>query len=105
MNYKMKKIIITILIIIFTASPVTTYAQFFKDKEPSAARTSSSSYDTDYSNAGFFRNPNNNGPGDRPGDGEGIGQEAPLGDGINAIITCCVIFGFVKIYNEKRRKD
>ena len=87
----------------FTASSVTTYAQFFKDKESSSATTSSRNFDTD-NGAGFFRN-SNSGPGGRPGDGEGIGQEAPLGDGLNALVACCVLFGFVKIYNDKRKKN
>ena len=97
-------------------STVTSYAQFFRENETSNNRDrnssgimnrntpSSSSSDLDNSYGGFFRN-SPGGPGDRPGSGEGIGQEAPVEDGILVLVSCCIFLGAVKIHNAKRRKS
>ena len=53
---------------------------------------------------GFFRNSSAGGPGDRPGSGDGIGQEAPLVDGLAFLIACCGILIVVKTVREKQKK-
>ena len=97
----MKKIILSIMIVLFT-STITSYSQIFKEKETSAAETSPENQKTDNSSNGFFR-ADPPGPGDRPGPGEGIGQEAPVGDGFHILITCCLVFGLVKLYSVRQK--
>ena len=43
-------------------------------------------------------------PGDRPNDGEGIGQETPLSDGLFILLLCSIQYGIVKL-KTKRRKN
>ena len=99
----MKRIIISVLFFLFIASSVTTYAQLFKEHEASITETSNSNSEENNSNAGFFR-AGAPGPGNRPENSEGIGQETPLGDGLSVMVVCCVLFGLVKIYNGKKKK-
>ena len=53
---------------------------------------------------GFFRNSTAGGPGDRPVSGEGIGQEAPLVDGLAFLIACCGVLIILKTFREKQKK-
>jgi len=123
----MKKILITITIFLFTAT-VTGYAQLFMDNDitDNTGTTDGSSYSGgEYSNggdysytgseyssgdsdedAGFFRTPpeDDNKPGGRPDSGGGIGQEAPLDDGLSILIVCCVILVIVKVLKNKWNK-
>ena len=67
----------------------------------------------DYS--AFFRNSIADNPGERPGNGEGIGQEgeeAPLKDGLPVLLACCFAMIVVKSFqkesplrNKFRRKN
>ena len=105
----MKKIVITMMIILFTVTE-TGYAQFFKNQETetgsiSGQKDSPSSNSDDISgNSGFFRAGDATDPGNRPGSGEGIGQEseAPIKDGLGVLVTCSVIFVCVKIFKKKK---
>jgi len=114
----MKKILITIIIFMFTAT-VTGYAQFFKDNNTnrkeattvsssfSESRYSSSNSEEGDDGAGFFK-ASTDGPGGRPGTGGGVGQSAPLDDGLSILIVCCVILVIVRILKNKwdaRRKS
>ena len=108
----MKKIVITIMIILFTATG-TGYAQIFRSQEKETGSTSvmkdspASHTDNVSDNSGLFRAGDAGGPGNRPGNNEGIGQEseAPLKDGLGMLVTCSVIFVFVKIFKNKQKGD
>ena len=106
MNYelKMKKIIFTILIILFTAT-ATGNAQIFKSQDVGTEKPSGLNANTQDSNegGGFFRSEPND-PGNRPGNGGGIGQEEPIKDGLGVLIACTMVFSLVKIVNNKRRR-
>ena len=107
----MKKILITIIIFMFT-STVTGYAQFFKDNDRRETTTNSSD-ESGYSSgnseggAGFFKTPPARKPGGRPETGDGIGQQAPLEDGLSVLIVCGVILVIVKVsknrWNSRRK--
>jgi len=110
----MKKNLITITILIFTAT-ITGYSQFFKENYASNTRTadgnsynaskhSSENAEEIKEHGGFFKAPAPGGPGDRPETGGGIGQEAPLGDGLTALVVCSVFFGLFKWKQSIRRK-
>jgi len=109
----MKKILVTILIFLFTATAIG-YAGIFKGQsEDNSSDNNSVSYDSSVSNSeeisnedygGFFRSSSADDPGGRPGNGGGIGQEAPLSDGLPVLISCCVLLGLLKTFNEKRKK-
>ena len=104
----MKKIF-NIFIFLFFISTTPNYAQFFKGQPETDNYSSNSNSENsgeatyeDYS--GFFRNSSAVGPGDRPGSGDGIGQEAPLVDGLAFLIACCGILIVVKTVREKQKK-
>lgn len=103
----MKKTVATIMIILFTAIG-TGYAQIYKSQETKPGTTSGlkdspASHSDDVSgNSEFFRAGDATGPGDRPGNGGGIGQEAPLKDGLHVILVCSLIFGIVKLSYGKK---
>jgi len=104
----MKKTFIAILISIFTAT-FTGHAQVFQNQETTSENT-----------AGFFNNPSDNqgvnddsgglfrsdasSPGSRPGRGEGIGQEAPLGNGLNVYIAWVILFALIIFWKQKKIK-
>ncbi|MCL1934626.1 MAG: hypothetical protein FWF53_12535 [Candidatus Azobacteroides sp.] len=48
---------------------------------------------------GFFRDSSADNPGERPGNGGGIGQEAPVGDGLLVLTVCCVGLLIVKFFH------
>jgi len=79
---------------------------FFKDNSSSTRSTAGeSSGGAD----GFFRattaaDPPSPDGGDRPGSG-GIGQEAPLGDGMIVLICCGFVLIIMKIFKAKRKKQ
>ena len=104
----MKKIVFTVMIILFIATG-TGYAQFFNNQETETTteqKDSPSSCSDEVSNSqGFFRAGDASDPGGRPGSGGGIGQEsqAPLKDGIGILVTCSVIFVFIKTYKRRRK--
>jgi len=105
----MKKILITVMIFLFTATTVTTYAQIFKEQDSSSYTTvsgnSSSTYEVDDNQGGFFRSSTADPPGDRPGNGEGIGQQAPIGEGLQILVAFCMFFGGIKYYSRNRKKQ
>ena len=108
----MKKIFITLFIFLFTATAIS-YAGIYST--PSSSSESSGSggggfYSNQSNNSGgdsgagaLFRSSTND-PGGRPGGGDGIGQEAPLGNGLRTLIICAFIYGVVKISSRKGRK-
>ena len=109
----MKKIFITVVIILFT-STVISYTGIFK--EPTVENSSNNSgadYESVVSNSeetsaedygGFFRSSTADNPGGRPGNGGGIGQEAPLGGGLPVVVSCCFVLALVKSFKGKRKK-
>ena len=117
----MKKILISVVIFLFAAT-TASYASFFdNEQEGSNVEHESDSRNGFFSNIsspgndpfdhanseGFFR-ASAGSPGGRPDNGEGIGQqsdeEAPLGEGIYALILCCIVWGFMKGYKNKRQE-
>ena len=48
---------------------------------------------------GFFRDSSADNPGERPGNGGGIGQEAPIGDGLLVLTVCCAGLVIVKFFH------
>jgi hypothetical protein len=68
---------------------------------PASSTSTTSSNQSD--NGGALYKANASGPGERPGDGEGIGQQkddTPIGDGLLILLGACIIYGFVK-FNKK----
>ena len=106
----MKKIVITIIIILYTVVG-TGYAQFFKNQDTETGSIAglndshSSNSDDVSGNSGFFRAGDATDPGNRPGNGEGIGQEseAPIKDGLGVLVTCSIIFICIKIFKKKEK--
>jgi len=109
----MKKILVTITIVLFTSTAIG-YAGIFKEQSDdissnntgvfSNSNNSTTEETTSEDYGGFFRSSSADDPGGRPGNGGGIGQEAPLGDGLPVIVACCVILVLVKTFKEKRKK-
>ena len=107
----MKKIFTTIIIVLFTSTCIS-YAGIYRDSATNSE--GSSGYGIFYvSNTGnseenscaggLFRSSESD-PGDRPGSGDGIGQEAPLGDMLYFLSICCSIYVIVKFSSRKRDK-
>jgi len=117
---EMKKILITIIIFIFTAT-VTGYSQLFKDNDVTdntGATTGSSYSGSEYSSngseyssgdsnggVGFFRTPpEDNKPGGRPDCGGGIGQDAPLGNELKVLLACSAVYVAASFFKRKWKK-
>ena len=104
----MKKIFTTIIIVLFTSTAIS-YAGIYRNR---TTDESTSGYGALYrnktdnleggSNAGALFRSQADGPGDRPGSGDGIGQETPLGNGLYIIAICCFIYVIVKFTSRKR---
>ena len=110
---KMKKTLMAVVILL-CVSIVTGFAGgIYKDqpKEPLSSNSiygsSSSNVENDNSgNAGaLFRNSNADGPGGRPDNGDGIGQETPIKDGLPELIGCCLILAVVKYIRRNKKRD
>ena len=108
----MKKILSTIIIFCLIATS-TSYAQLFNGKSgngDSSENTAiydnavNSGNETNDDYGGFFRSSTADSPGGRPGNGDAIGQEAPLKDGFLFLVGCCFLWFVVKSFNEKRKK-
>jgi len=110
----MKKTLVSILIFMFTAT-VSVCAQIYNNQEPGNNNSAGQNgYYSTYSDV-TLTNSNENagssglfkdtatGPGGRPVNGEGIGQEAPLGNGLNVLIACSVIYGIVLFFKMKSK--
>jgi hypothetical protein len=107
----MKKIIVTIMVFLLSAT-VISYAGIFGNQTTSNDEYSSQSgalYDnsTKYSreDSGFgalFSGPSDD-PGDRPDNGDGIGQEAPISDGVRTLAICCFIYSIIKVCSNTRK--
>ena len=112
----MKKILITIILFLFTAT-VTSYVGFFRESSDAdnSEETSGNhggffksddryfSSETSDDHYGFFRDSSADNPGSRPDSGGGIGQEAPVGDGLFTLIACCAGLVIVKFFNGRRK--
>ena len=109
----MKKISIAILIFLFSATMIT-YAGLINDRSENKPKE-----DTSDSRGGFFSGSDSEteandqyggffgappGPGDRPDDGGGIGQENPPGDGLTVLIFYCLAFGLIVFISNKQKK-
>jgi len=102
MNKSLSVIIIILIIFygIINAQGNNTGALY---REPAPASTIPEKNDNN--NTGALYKANSSGPGDRPGDGEGIGQESvPVSDGIIILLGCCIFFVIAKICvcNQKK---
>jgi len=117
----MKKNLVAVLIFLYMfAVSVTGYAQLYKtksteEKNPTTEQNStvgniseigiyghpdtSTSLSENANSGGIFR-ADATGPGGRPDVGEGIGEEAPLKDGINVLVLCSIAFVVVKVTKE-----
>ncbi|MCL1934627.1 MAG: hypothetical protein FWF53_12540 [Candidatus Azobacteroides sp.] len=113
----MKKLLITILIFLFTTAAISNAGFFRESSDPDRSEKASDNYGGFFKNdnrnfssetsndyGGFFRASDADGPGDRPDSGGGIGQDAPTGDGLFTLIACCAVWIVVKLFNEKRKK-
>jgi len=102
----MKKIIVTILIFMFTGTVANCEGLFAgEDSGYSGGLFSESSSSGGDSGYGLFRSSND--PFDRPGVGGGIGEgneNAPVGDGIIVLVVCCAFVIVVKVIVAKRFK-
>ena len=112
----MKKISSLLIIFCFIATSIS-YAQFFRDKPDNDNSSGSNSAvhdsntgrtvvvtETNDEYGGFFRSSNADSPGGRPGNGDAIGQEAPLKDGLPVLIGCCILLVVVKTIKDKKKK-
>jgi hypothetical protein len=115
----MKYILAIATLLLF--STATSYARLYsrQTKTEESAVQRSSLYDhtrgSSYGNSdelfsgntgGLFRSPADDDsldPGDRPGTGEGIGQETPISDGLYLLIACCIFFALVETFRKKLR--
>jgi len=112
----MKKIIV--LIFLFAVAATSSYVGFsmgnseLKYKEETSVSSGGffksndnySSGETFGNEGGFFRNSTEaNGPGGRPGSGDGIGQEAPIGDGLFVLTICCTCLIIAKLFYARRK--
>ena len=114
----MEKKLITTFILLFTVMTVS-YAGLYKSKSvPNEAEErsggalykspSDGSLSFDNQGSGLFKSDPLS-PGDRPGNGGGIGQseaeDEPIGDGIIVLSVCCAIMVVVKgVANKIKRK-
>ena len=111
-NTKMKKILIIIIVFLFTTT-VTSYAGFFTESSNLGAgeeifdnyygffKSDNNYFSSGTSNDyyGFFRDSSSD-PGGRPGNGGGIGQGAPIGDGLLVLTVCCAGLVIVKFFHR-----
>jgi len=119
MNKQIKKNLIITLIFLFTTAAVNHASVFEKEKmdgsklpdtgslygnsSGNSIKSSDSVGDSEESfGGGLFRSDHN--PGSRPGIGEGIGEEAPIGNGLHVLVILSVLLGIVKIFRNKSNK-
>ena len=101
----MKKILATILVFLFIATGAG-YSQIYKNQETETGKTTGLRNNQAVEQAvndnygGIFRS----GLDDRPGNGEGIGQVAPLAGGLDLLFACSIVFGVVKFYKRRQKK-
>ena len=107
----MKTTRITIMLFLFvlvTASHAGIYrnqpADDNETADPSSTLYGNSSGSSEES-LGLFRSSSASNPVNRPGNGGGIGQSTPIGDGVIILIVCCLLMVGVKVYNERRKKQ
>jgi len=111
----MKKVLATILIFM-VGEIITGYAQIYNKQEPEnetaieqngyAIYNEASFLDSSNKNAdtgGIFRDTPATSPGNRPINGGGIGQEAPLGNGLHVLIACSIIYGVIVFFKMKSK--
>jgi len=99
------------LILFLLASTVTLYAQSTNISSggalyaPPSTEISSKQNNGDTGGALFRATPNSGPLNDRPGDGEGIGQDdsVPISDGLFVLLGCCLIYGVAKFSSKKRQ--
>jgi len=105
--------IITIITFLF-AFATTSYAGIYKnDSESGSSDQSFSLYGnststttvTTGSSGGIYRDLPASGPGERPGTGGAIGQEEeePVGDGLDVLVECCILFGIGGAIKERHK--
>jgi len=107
----MKKIKIIITAILF-AFATTSYAGIYKNDSESGSsdqpfslygNSGTSTTATTGSSGGLYRDSPAPGPGERPGTG-GIGQdETPIGDGLDVLVECCILFGIGGVIKERHK--
>ena len=101
----MKKILITNIILLFLATMSSFAASSETNKTGSQYGTlfeNSSTVSTEENyNGGLFNAPAS-GPGNRPGSGDGIGQD-PVGDGLCVLVGCSIVFGIIKVIDKRRK--
>jgi hypothetical protein len=101
--------IVTLLLFFAATSHAGIYGRQTKTEETAAQHSSlygNSDGVSSGSSAGLYRSPGDSNlpdPGDRPGTGEGIGQETPIDDGLYVLIACCIFFVLVKTFRKKLR--
>jgi len=112
----MKKISILLMIFLFTATTVN-YAAIQKEK-PDDTKAPDTGLYTDHSSAfdnslkssdaegdagSLFRSGPADGPGGRPGVGDGIGEDTPLGNELPELFICSILFAAGGFYKERRK--
>jgi len=116
-NKQLRKILTLVkfgLIFLFTAT-VTGYTQIYGRQGTENTVTtgiyndlSDNSANNDgessRSSGGLYRD-DTQGPGTRPKPGEGIGQEAPIKDGLGVLVACSILFGIVEVVLHKNANN
>jgi len=110
----MRKIIVAISIFMFAATALG-YDGIYNNQAAEEEGYTGGIYsnhsvdaeEEDYSGSGIFRSSAPS-PGERPDNGEGIGQEdgedAPIGDGLTVMLTCSVLLVVVKLVAKKFKR-
>ena len=103
--------IITIITFLF-AFATTSYAGIYKNNSQSGSSDQSFSLygnsvttttETTGSSGGLFRDSPAPGPDERPGTGGAIGQEEPVGDGLDVLVECCILFGIGGVIKKRHK--
>ena len=113
MKRELKKIVLSTMILLLAATVISFASGNNYKEKPSDNNGGFFQADNDYSSdetpestidqtGGFFSDGGD--PGNRPGEGDGIGQNAPLQDGLHVLLTCCAAFVLVKFANDKHKK-
>jgi len=108
----MKNVLMTIILLFITIT--IGYAGIFKEWPDEFSGNNGANYDSNSSYSeettneyysGFFRSSTADNPGGRPDSGDGIGQEAPIGNGLPVLVACCLITAVVKYSQRNKKRD
>ena len=101
----MKKIIVTILIFMFTGTVANCQGLFASEDSGNSVGLFSEPSSSPGGDSGYGLFSSSNDPFDRPGIGGGIGEDkgdSPVGDGIIVLVVCSAILVVMKVFSTKK---